>query len=99
MAEEDRKYVKQIYINGEPYIVRDEECRTSVEQLKLAYNEFSKSLSNFKTIIDENFDNLKFTSTVDWNTDYENKVRNSKIPYIKQVENENGYSCITIGYK
>ena len=96
----DKYYIRQIYINGSPYLIRDEECQTAVQQLKIIYNNMQKDINNSTKIISDNFDkNGYLIGGINWSIgDYKSKAKNSKIPYFTLETLANNELNLKIGF-
>lgn len=78
------KYVANIYVNGEPYKVRDEEAQVSVKQLEAICKLIQFDVATSQNILNKNFDEEKnYTGTIQWN---DSKIIGSKIPKIEVVD-------------
>lgn len=99
MATENNRYVRQIYVNGAPYLVRDEEAQTNIAQMKELLNKNLSTSNKMQSVLDHNFDGERYINTVDWSEHYNEKVTGSKIPKfsVDLVSQDEGMWTLTVG--
>ena len=94
MANEN-KYLRNIYINGVPYRVRDEECRTTLLQMREYCDTINTRMNTINSIINGFYSNEtgKFTGGESWDVWSHDQHRNgSKIPYFEEEALNDNYT-------
>ena len=94
MANEN-KYLRNIYINGVPYRVRDEECRTTLLQMQTYCDTINNRMNTINKIINGFYSNEtgKFTGGISWDV-WSNPQHyvNSKIHYFEEEPINDSYA-------
>lgn len=94
MADE-KKYIRQLYVNGTPYLVRDEECQADVQKALALTDTLQNNFNRVKNVVDSNFDGQIYNGTIVWNSNYDSKVSGSRIPKLT-VTPEGTYNTLEI---
>lgn len=91
MATTDR-YLRYLWINGIPYMTRDESAQTEILKVKATCETIKDELDKHDTTLGTILDNTRtnYKGKIPWNVDgnYKAQVEGSKIPYFKVISDD-----------